>query len=171
LVAGHGRIVVEFFDAGVSRRAAWPGRPQAALLLAAIMDPARGFDAIVVGEYERAFAGQQLAQLAPLLRRHGVRLWLPETYGPVDFDNPRHLAVIDALGVRSQREVCRARYRTTAAMRAQAEVQGRHLGGRPPYRYRLVDAGPHPNRVHAGWGRRLHRWAAGRSERGRGESG
>jgi len=35
--------------------------------------------------------------------------------------------------------------------------QGRHLGGRPPYGYRLVDAGPHPNRDHARWRRRLHR--------------
>jgi hypothetical protein len=84
-------------------------------------------------------------------------LWLPETYGPVDFDNPRQLALLDLLGVHSQREVSRARYRTTAAMRAQAELQGRHLGGRPPYGYQLVDAGPHPNRAHAAWGRRLHR--------------
>jgi hypothetical protein len=42
-------------------------------------------------------------------------------------------------------------------MCAQARVQGRHLGGRPPYGYRLVDAGPHPNVQHARWGRRLHR--------------
>jgi DNA invertase Pin-like site-specific DNA recombinase len=157
LIAGHGRIVVEYFDEGVSRRVAWPDRPHAAQLLTALTDPGRGFDAIVVGEYERAFTAQQVQQLTPMLRKHGVGLWLPETYGPVDFDNPRHLAVIDLLGVRSQREVSRARYRTMAAMRAQAETQGRHLGGRPPYGYRLVDAGPHPNRAHAAWGRRLHR--------------
>lgn len=27
----------------------------------------------------------------------------------------------------------------------------------PPYGYRLVDAGPHPNQAHAQWGRRLRR--------------
>ncbi|MFD0817500.1 recombinase family protein [Micromonospora zhanjiangensis] len=132
LVAGRGRIVAEFFDEGVSRRIAWPDRPQAARLLAAVADPARGFDAIVVGECERAFHGQQLERLSPNLVEHGVQLWLPETYGPVDFDNPRQLALLDLLGVHSQREVSRARRRTTAAMRAQAELQGRHLGaGRP----------------------------------------
>jgi hypothetical protein len=42
-------------------------------------------------------------------------------------------------------------------MRAQTLEQGRFLGGRPPYGYRLVDAGPHPNRAQAAWGRRLRR--------------
>ena len=42
-------------------------------------------------------------------------------------------------------------------MAAQAREQGRYLGGRPPYGYRLADAGPHPNREHASWGRRAHR--------------
>ncbi|MFF0659523.1 hypothetical protein [Micromonospora tulbaghiae] len=55
LIAVHGRIVAEFFDEGVSRRIAWLDRPQAARLLAAVADSARGFDAIVVGEHERAF--------------------------------------------------------------------------------------------------------------------
>jgi hypothetical protein len=42
-------------------------------------------------------------------------------------------------------------------MAAQVRTQGRHLGGRPPYGYHLIDAGPHPNPQHARWGRRLQR--------------
>src|SRR5262249_39332288 len=42
-------------------------------------------------------------------------------------------------------------------MAAQTREQGRYLGGRPPYGYRLGDAGPHPNKVHAAWGRRAHK--------------
>jgi len=60
------------------------------------------------------------------------------------------------LGAQAQREVVRARHRMLAAMRVQTRVQGRFLGGRPPYGYRLADAGPHPNAVHGRWGRRLH---------------
>ncbi|GAA2116446.1 hypothetical protein GCM10009780_75060 [Actinomadura alba] len=43
------------------------------------------------------------------------------------------------------------------AMAAQVREQGRYQGGRPPYGYRLADAGPHPNRAHAAWGRRARR--------------
>jgi site-specific DNA recombinase len=57
LVAGHGRIVAEFFDAGYSRMLAWARRPQAAALVAALAVPDRGWDAVVIGEYERAFYG------------------------------------------------------------------------------------------------------------------
>jgi hypothetical protein len=42
-------------------------------------------------------------------------------------------------------------------MASQAATEGRYLGGRPPYRYRLTDAGPHPNPTKALDGRRLHR--------------
>jgi hypothetical protein len=62
-----------------------------------------------------------------------------------------------ALGVQSKREITRTRIRVRTAMAAQAHEQGRYLGGRPPYGYRLADAGPHPNREHASWGRRAHR--------------
>jgi site-specific DNA recombinase len=157
LIASHGTIVGEYFDVGYSRRLPWTKRPQAAALLAAIADPSRGFDAVVVGEYERAFYGDQLLTLAARFEQHGVQLWLPETHGPVDLHDPSHRALIMLLGTQSRREVLRSRFRTTAAMRNQAREQGRYLGGRPPYGYRLVDAGPHPNTVHAQWGRRLRR--------------
>jgi site-specific DNA recombinase len=157
LVAGHGVVVVEFFDAGCSRRLPWSARPEAAALLAELHSPERRFDALVVGEYERAFSGDQFVRLSALLDRLGVQVWLPEAGGPVRLADPMHRALVTVLGAQSQREVLRSRHRVLAAMRTQVREQGRFLGGRPPYGYRIVDAGPHPNRTHAGWGRRLRR--------------
>jgi site-specific DNA recombinase len=77
LVAGHGRIVVEYFDVGQSRVLPWARRPQTAALLAAMADPDRDFEAIVVGEYERAFYGAQYSLMAPLFEHYGVQLWTP----------------------------------------------------------------------------------------------
>ncbi|MBK0869884.1 MULTISPECIES: recombinase family protein [unclassified Saccharopolyspora] len=157
VIGGNGRVVAEYFDAGISRRRGWWQRPRATALLAALPDSGRNFDAVVIGEYERAFSGDQMTRLLPVFERHGVAERLPETEGPVDLGDPAHRALLLMLGSQSQREVLRARHRTLAAMRAQAAGQGRYLGGRPPYGYRLVEAGAHPNRVHAGWGRRLRR--------------
>ena len=42
-------------------------------------------------------------------------------------------------------------------MAAQAAIEGRFLGGRPPYGYVLADAGPHPNPAKAATGQQLHR--------------
>jgi site-specific DNA recombinase len=157
LVAGHGRIVAGFFDIGQSRVLPWARRPQAAALVAAMADPDRAFDAIVVGEYERAFYGSQYALMAPLFEHYGVQLWMPEAGGLVDFQAEGHEAMMTALGIRSKREITRTRIRVRTAMAAQTREQGRYLGGRPPYGYRLADAGPHPNRAHAAWGRRARR--------------
>lgn len=57
LTAGHGIIVAEFFDIGESRELPWARRPQAAALVAQLADPERGWDAIVIGEYERRSTG------------------------------------------------------------------------------------------------------------------
>jgi hypothetical protein len=152
VVAGRGRIVAEFFDVGTSRSLPWARRPQAAALLAAAQDPEREFDAVVVGEFERAFAGGQAQVVIALLAAFWV-VWLPEARGSVDLALPEHQALLLMLGHQSEREVMRNRFRTTAAMAAQIKEQGRNLGGRPPYGYRLVDAGPHPKAMHAGWGR------------------
>ena len=61
------------------------------------------------------------------------------------------------LGLSSKREITRTSIRVRTAMAAQTREQGRYLGGRPPYGCRLADAGPHPNKAHAAWGRRAHR--------------
>jgi len=63
LVRGHGQIVAEFFDVGESRTVAWARRPQSAALVAQLADPDRGWDAVVIGEYERAFYGSQYAAM------------------------------------------------------------------------------------------------------------
>src|SRR5271166_5185857 len=128
----------------------------AAALVAALADPDRGWDAIVIGEYERAFYGGQYASMAPLFAHYGVKLWLPEAGGPVG-NGEDHEQLMLALGLQSKREVTRTRIRVRTAMATQTREQGRYLGGRPPYGSRLADAGPHPNKAHAAWGRRAHR--------------
>lgn len=117
----------------------------------------RSIDPVVVGEFERAFTEDQFQQVVGLLRPYGVTVWLPEAAGPVDVDDPGHRVLMNVLAAQSQREVMRARHRTLAAMTVQTVEQGRFLGARPPYGYRLVDAGRHPNRAHAAWGRRRQR--------------
>jgi hypothetical protein len=108
LVAGHGRIAAEYFDAGQSRVLPWARRPQAAALLAAVADPDRGFDAIVVGEYERTFYGSQYALMAPLFEHCGVQLWTPEGGGRIDFQAEDHDQLMLALGWQSKREITRS---------------------------------------------------------------
>jgi site-specific DNA recombinase len=157
LVAGCGVIVAEFFDAGESRTLPWARRPQAAALVAQLANPDRGWDAVVIGEYERAFYGSQYALMAPLFEHYGIGLWMPEVGGRVDWHAEDHEQTMLALGLSSKREITRTRIRVRTAMAAQTREQGRYLGGRPPYGYRLGDAGPHPNKAHAVWGRRAHR--------------
>jgi hypothetical protein len=60
LIRGRGRIVAEYFDVGCTRRQPWSRRPQARELLRAAAEADRVFDAVVVGEADRAFCGTQL---------------------------------------------------------------------------------------------------------------
>jgi hypothetical protein len=153
----RGDRVAESFDVGESRTLPWARRPQAAALVAALAAPDRGWDAIVIGEYERAFYGNQYASMAPPLERYGIQLWMPEVGGRVDWHAEDHEETMLALGLSSKREITRTRVRVRTAMAAQTREQGRYLVGRPPYGYRLADAGPHPNKAHAAWGRRAHK--------------
>ena len=152
-----GIIVAEYFDIGQSRSLPWMRRPQAARLLADLADPGRGFDAVVIGEPQRAFYGNQYSLTMPVFTHYGVELWVPEVGGPIDPDSEAHDLIMSVFGGMSKGERTRIRPRVRAAMAAQAAIEGRFLGGRPPYGYRIADAGPHPNPAKAADGKRLHK--------------
>lgn len=156
LVAQHGPIVAEYFDSGMSRYLPWQRRPAAADLLQAVADDDRGFDAIVIGEPHRAFYSTQYAMTSPLFAQHRVVLWVPEVGGPIDPDSEVHELIMSLFGGLSKAERIRIQKRVHAAMRALVHADGRYAGGRPPYGYRLADAGPHPHPARAAEGARLH---------------
>jgi site-specific DNA recombinase len=157
LIEPHGgQIVAEFFDIDKSRSIPPQRRPQASALLAALADAERGFDAVVVGEPQRAFYGNQFGNTFPIFSHYGVPLWVPEVGGPIDPDNEAHDLIMSVFGGVSKGERNRIKIRVRTAMTAQAQLEGRFLGGRPPYGYQLIDAGPHPNPAKAADGKRLH---------------
>ncbi|MGW5049717.1 recombinase family protein [Actinokineospora sp. NPDC004072] len=156
VIGNHGTIVREYSDVGESRALPWKRRPGAAQLLKDLADPTRPFDAVVIGEPQRAFYGNQYGLIMPVFVHFGVQLWVPEVAGPIDPDSEAHDLVMSLFSGMSKGERTRIKHRIRAAMSAQAELEGRFLGGRPPYGYRLVDAGPHPNPAKAADGKRLH---------------
>jgi site-specific DNA recombinase len=151
-----GEIVAEYFDVGQSRSLPWKRRPEAARLLAALPDPGRGFGGVVIGEPARAFYGTQFGNTFPLFAHYGVELWVPEVGGAIDPGSDAHELVMSLYGGMSKGERNRIKIRVRSAMAAQAKAEGRFLGGRPPYGYQLIDAGPHPNPGKAANGQRLH---------------
>ena len=78
-IADRGVIVAEYFDTGSTRAIPWAQRPQATALLRAAAEPDRRFDAIVIGEYERAFYGDQFQSCSPRS---------PNTVSPSDCPRP-----------------------------------------------------------------------------------
>lgn len=146
LTAGRAEIVAVAHDRDTSRSLPWSQRKEALGLLKALPDPGRGWSGIVVGEPQRAFGdtGQVQTVLAQL-GHYGVQLWVPELGGPVDPSSEIHDIILSLFGGLSRAERNRLRVRVRTAMRAMAP-EGRYLGGRPPYGYRLVRTGaPHPN--------------------------
>ncbi|UGT79953.1 recombinase family protein [Mycobacterium kansasii] len=158
LIAPHGGVLAaDYFDVGQSRSLPWKRRPEASRLLADVACPDHNFDAVVIGEPARAFYGPQFALTFPILTHYGVGLWVPEVGGAVDPGSEAHDLVMTLFGGMSKGERARIQVRVRTAMSALAQDTSRYLGGRPPYGYRLVDAGPHPNPAKANLGQRLHR--------------
>jgi site-specific DNA recombinase len=157
LITPRGGVIVErFFDVGQSRSLPWQRRPEATRLLAALRDPRRGFTAVVIGEPHRAFYGNQFGLTLPLFTHYRVQLWVPEVGGPIDPDNEAHDLVMSVFGGMSKGERNRIKVRVRTAMASQTQLEGRYLGGRPPYGYTLTDLGRHPNPAKAAEGKRLH---------------
>ncbi len=156
VVPRGGVIVAEYFDVDKSRSIPPARRPQASLLLAELAKPDRGFEAVVVGEPQRAFYGNQFGNTFPLFEHWKVPLWVPEVGGPIDPANEAHDMIMSTFGSFSKGERSRIKTRVRTTMAALAQTQGRFLGGRPPYGYLLIDAGPHPNPAKAADGKRLH---------------
>ncbi|MFC6932233.1 recombinase family protein [Actinomadura yumaensis] len=93
-----GVIVAEYFDVDKSRSIPWARRPRASALVEALKSPARGFDAVVVGEPHRAFYGNQYSLTFPLFEHFGVPLWVPEVGGPIDPANEAHDMIMGVFG-------------------------------------------------------------------------
>ncbi|MQY39786.1 hypothetical protein SRB17_78140 [Streptomyces sp. RB17] len=152
-----GQIVAEYFDIGHSRSLPWQRRPRANELLQALRNPNRGFDAVVIGEPQRTFYGNQFGNTFAVFVHFRIPLWVPEVGGPIDPDYEAHDLVMSVFGGMSKGERNRIKIRVRTAMSSQAKLQGRYLGGRPPYGYRITDAGTHPNPAKAAAGQRLHK--------------
>ncbi|MGW5645349.1 recombinase family protein [Saccharopolyspora sp. NPDC003752] len=150
-----GTIEAEFFDVGQSRSVPWERRREAERLLAALKDPNRGWNAVVVGEGTRCWFGNQFSLVAPKFAAYGVDLWVPELGGKFDARNPSHKMLMSVLGGMSESERQHVQARVRAAMDAQVLNEGRHQGGRAPYGYVTVNGGPHPNPRKAAEGYRL----------------
>lgn len=160
LIAPHGGVIVvgaEYFDIGQSRSIPWERRPAASALLERLKDPMRAFDAVVIGEPQRAFYGNQYSLIAPLFFHFGVGLWAPEVGGAIDRNSEAHGMMMALFGEMSRGERARIKIRVRASMEAQAENEGRYLGGRPPHGYLLADNGPNPSPRKAALGARLNR--------------
>lgn len=158
LILPHGGLIVaDFFDIGQSRSLPWARRPEASRLLASLKDPQRGFTAVVIGEPHRAFYGNQFGLTMPLFSHYGVQLWVPEVGGRLDPNNEAHELVMSVFGGMSKGERNRIKVRVRTSMEAQTKLEGRYLGGRPPYGYMLQDVGPHPNPAKAAEGKCLRR--------------
>lgn len=150
-----GRITETYFDTGQSRSVPWDRRPYAGRLLAELKNRERGWSAIVVGEGQRCWFGNQFSLVAPRLHAYGVGIWVPELGGQYDPHNTAHNMMMSMLGGMSQSERRQVQQRTRSAMDAQVLNEGRHQGGRPPYGSVTIDGPPHPNPSRAAVGLKL----------------
>ncbi|MGX7828889.1 hypothetical protein ACTG9Q_27755 [Actinokineospora sp. 24-640] len=67
----------------------WPERQAGSTPLTAAEHPGREFDAVVVGECERAFHGDQFWSVVRRLNELGVQVWLSGLRNPASQSTPQ----------------------------------------------------------------------------------
>jgi hypothetical protein len=77
-----GEIVAEFFDVDKSRSIPWQRRPMATALLGELKNPARAFDAVVIGEPHRAFTATSTDSRSPSSTTTASRFGCPKSAAP-----------------------------------------------------------------------------------------
>ena len=109
VIAGHGTITDEFFESGA--RGGCRGRgARGGRVVGGAADADASFDAVVVGEYERAFADRQFSGSRRCWRSRGAGVAAGGRW-PGRSGSPAHRALVQVLGAQSQREVVRSRHR------------------------------------------------------------
>ncbi len=101
---------------GQSRSQTWRRRREAARLLQTLKDPRRVFFAVVIGEPQRAFYGNQYSLIFPQLVHWGVGLWVPEVGGPIDPESEAHDMMMNLFGGMSKGERARIKIRVKGSM-------------------------------------------------------
>ena len=99
--------------AGRCRGSAGPRPPGCS---AALARPDRGFSAVVIGEPQRAFYGNQFGLTFPVFVHYGVELWVPEVGGAIDPGSDAHDLVMRLYGGMSKGERKRIKTRVRSAM-------------------------------------------------------
>ena len=141
VIGGAGEIVLEVFD-NESRSIPWKRRPEAAKVLELIERREHNFDAIVVGEAKRMFAGQQIDDVYYILAQAGVELWIPNV-GKYDDNNPFQKVALALEGILGKAESDTVRTRVRDSMNSIAKSHDkRWMGGNAPYGYKLVALPP-----------------------------
>ncbi|WP_209241690.1 recombinase family protein [Streptomyces oryzae] len=98
LAPAGGSIVADYFDIGESRALPWKRRPRAQALLSALADRNREFNAVVIGEPQRAFYSNQFGDTFPLFVHYEVPLRVPEVGGAIDGNNETHDLIMSVFG-------------------------------------------------------------------------
>ena len=151
-----GLIVANFFDIGDSRSIPWPRSPDASRLLAALRDPTVALTMWSLESPTAPSTATSTALPSPSSPTSASSCGYRRSAGPSIPTMKPHDLIMSVFGGMSKGERTRVKVRLHSSMAAQAQLQGRYLGGRPPYGYTLKDLGPHRNPQKAADGKRLY---------------